>query len=59
MQSIRSNKSAITRIRESVERSRRIAHLRDREASLITICTEAPRQLDRIREELAQLEVRQ
>ena len=44
------------RIRLGIERTRELTRLRDREASLVTLTTQAPVQLARVRDRIAELE---
>lgn len=47
-----------SRIAYGIDRARELARLRDREASLVTVTTQPPVQLARLRERIAQLEDR-
>ena len=46
------------RIAHGIERARELTRLRERESSLVTLTTEAPVQLAKVRERIQQLEGR-
>lgn len=56
MNRILPHRNHLDRVRKSIDRARDLARLRDREASLMTITSEAPRQLATVRARIAEIE---